>query len=398
MSDKTLLFGLVATMLIGLSAGACSRPYAPPAFEPTDASFPGLRDLVALSPDRRLRLLATHGMCSHIHRADGPDSWVAKRAGTIASALGLTDTPPVIRSSSRGIADGNGKVDRRDVHFRIDEGTIEATFLTWGTVVDPHRDALAYDNASAPDPGSPIRASLNAQLRAELLNRCLIDAVVYVGRNGDGLRAAMRAELCEATGGVPATRRDAPECTPKERFRQPETLVLLAESLGSTIMFDAFTTLDDSTPGGFDALSDLRAIYLVSNQTPLLDRANRPSFAETSEAEASGLEVPVVAPSTLEELLRRISENPEAAGFEFPRSDTMRPIDVVAFTDPSDILSFRLRDTRLARPGLESVSFINVLVSNSATYFGALVNPISAHRGYETNRDVIRLIAKGRSR
>ena len=65
---------------------------------------------------------------------------------------------------------------------------------------------------------------------------------------------------------------------------------------------------------------------------------------------------------------------------------------MVAFTDPNDLLSYRLMPWRYARPG---VTVVDVLVSNDKTYFGLLENPLSAHTGYMKNPAVTKAIMCG---
>jgi hypothetical protein len=65
---------------------------------------------------------------------------------------------------------------------------------------------------------------------------------------------------------------------------------------------------------------------------------------------------------------------------------------LVAFTDPSDVLSYTLQTERYAREG---ATVYNVLVSNAPIWFGALERPDTAHLNYLENADVARLIACG---
>jgi hypothetical protein len=65
---------------------------------------------------------------------------------------------------------------------------------------------------------------------------------------------------------------------------------------------------------------------------------------------------------------------------------------LVAFTDPNDLLSYRLLPSRYAVPGIDVA---DVLVSNDWTYLGLLELPNTAHTDYRLNQDVTRLIACG---
>ena len=70
------------------------------------------------------------------------------------------------------------------------------------------------------------------------------------------------------------------------------------------------------------------------------------------------------------------------------------PMTVVAFSDPNDLLSYRIIPDHLAED-LKEFRVINVLVSNDATYFGYLERPDMAHCGYPWNPRVFGMLARG---
>ncbi len=382
-------------------SAACASSYAPPAFEPPGAAFPGVAQLTRESGQRPLRLVATHGMCSHLHRPDGPASWTTRRAGSLARALALSQTPPVTLSRRYGSGPEGPAVERRDVAFETPDGPIVASFLHWGAHADPHRDAIAYDNGRAPDPGQPTRAALNAELRSELLNRCLVDVMVYAGRNGDGLRRDMQAALCDVVGGAfvkgdgdPTGRGvcDVPPGAP------PQTLALVGESLGSTVMFDTFAGLAEAGGALGPALSGLRAIYLVSNQLPIIDRANRRAPGETAALSALEGRPGATAGSIDRFLSAALAARDGAAATQgvLRAGAAAGAMEVVGFTDPNDVFSYRLEKERLGGDAGGRLAFHNVLVSNTPSLLGLVADPVAAHQGYEDNPDVLGLLANGR--
>ena len=62
------------------------------------------------------------------------------------------------------------------------------------------------------------------------------------------------------------------------------------------------------------------------------------------------------------------------------------------FSDPNDLLTYRLLPTML---DVEGAELVNVTVSNDSTYLGFVERPDNAHCGYASNRYVIGLIANG---
>jgi hypothetical protein len=74
-----------------------------------------------------------------------------------------------------------------------------------------------------------------------------------------------------------------------------------------------------------------------------------------------------------------------------PSAMAARPLQVVAFTDPNDLLSYALaRSTPVM-----SFDVVDVIVSNDNTLFGFVERPDSAHTAYRKNDVVTKLIACG---
>lgn len=67
---------------------------------------------------------------------------------------------------------------------------------------------------------------------------------------------------------------------------------------------------------------------------------------------------------------------------------------VVAFSDPNDLLTYRILPEHLAED-FKEFRVINVLVSNDTTYFGYLERPDTAHCGYPWNPHVFGMLARG---
>lgn len=374
-------------LMIGLAG--CSTPYATPAIEPAGAGFAGI------AMQEPLTLIATHGMCAHTHGVAPPDDWPMRRAATIAAALGAPAPAGPVLEREYAVADGGG-VLRRDIMIGEGDGAVRGVFLVWGAHTAAHKAALDYDNLRGPAGGQPLRPSLNHDLRSELVNRCLLDAVVYLGPNGDGWRTNMQAALCDAVGGRFG---GDGQCAPGDDAA-PVRLALMGESLGSTVMFDAFAALS-RTPGpsaARQALAGLGAIYMISNQTPLLDRASAPlDDLQGGSLESLGAAGAVAGAAdgggSLERFLDAVARS-RGEGVGLLAETAPPPVDLVALTDPADLLSFRLPvDPPSQR--FAGLNVVNVLVSNGPTRFGTIADPLRAHQGYETNPAVARLIAHG---
>lgn len=364
--------GVVIAVIATFFAFARTLPYEQPIIDENGSKPAGFDGLDALlSKDLPGRVLWVHGMCHH------DDEWVQYRAKTLAAALGATYQQ--IPSSLTGAA-----ARTHDMAFAVpDKGRLEVTFFLWSHIIDHYRKELAYDA----DVGAR-RAPLNRELKLGLTNRCLVDAIIYSGRNGDAIRIAMRKAVCQILGG---TTEDTGPCD-LSNAPPPRRIAFVTESIGSKILFDALRDLWGSAKPDTAARkgvtrselarrsAEVLMIYMVANQLPLLDQAS-PIAAPNLSAESS---VKAVG-----EILAESRERLDRQGHE----DLGLPsLTIVAFSDPNDLLSFRLPSS-LSAP--ERTRLVNVTVSNDWTYFGLLERPLIAHCAYMQNPVVVEIISHG---
>src|SRR6185436_16012155 len=69
-------------------------------------------------------------------------------------------------------------------------------------------------------------------------------------------------------------------------------------------------------------------------------------------------------------------------------------VTAVAFSDPNDLLSYRIVPAHLSKYD-EHFRLINVIVSNDSTYLGFVERPDTAHCGYFWNPHVLAMRAQG---
>jgi hypothetical protein len=212
----------------------------------------------------------------------------------------------------------------------------------------------------------PKRTALNGYVKDNLLNDCLSDAVIYQGASHAAIRDAMVRTISQVLGKDPDS--DAP-------------LVVVAESLGSKMLFDAMSAMLESWQPqtralGQQAARRLGLLFMAGNQLPILDLAEQSTMEPRALATQDALQ-------RFLDLRRRQSNR---------RADTLQRLAVVAFTDPNDLLSYRLLSARYAAP---DVAVADVLVSNDRTWLGWIENPMTAHLDYLANPDVGVMIACG---
>lgn len=370
----TRVFRTFAILASALLASACTKPYAPPEWHVANApealEFPGIRQL--LDRDKPLRLFWIHGMCPHTAE------WAIERAKILASALSAIEPRmgPILKAAA----------GHEIVTAEIDApgGRILAHWLIWSPLIDTYRDSLNYDSSPHYGPSLDKRASLNATLKSTIMNQCLVDAVVYSGAGRAMIQGAVRESVCQALGG---NLNPASGCT----FGADDgaSIALVSESLGSKLLADAVRDIwkrnADGPSAAFAArLGRVGALYLVSNQIPLLDAADPP---RASVASGPG-ELPEGLPGLIEAIQRGKPARP-AGGVSV---DSLPPLHVVAFTDPNDLLSYRLETRHI---GSDSTPLANALVSNANTYFGLVARPDYVHCGYKWNPYVIGVLVNG---
>jgi len=351
---------------------ARSAPYRDPVIDENGArpaSFDGLDALVSDAAPGRV--LWVHGMCRH------DDLWAQQRARTLAAALGATYTPtPAPLAGEATWTD--------DMEFTVpSRGRVDVTFFLWSRLVDKYRQRLAYDA----DVGA-TRASLNKELKLALTDSCLVDAIIYSGRNGDGIRVAMRKAVCRTLGG--STGETGP-CD-LSGASAPRRIAFVTESIGSKILFDALRDLwasaipDTGREAPFEKgvtrselarrSAQVSVIYMVANQLPLLDQAS-PLAAASAPYESS---------------VKAVGDLVAESRSEIDGSPGLPNLTIVAFSDPNDLLSFRLPET-LAKPA--KTRLVNVTVSNAWTFFGLVERPLLAHCRYIQNPVVVGIITHG---
>jgi len=351
---------------LGLLA-ACSTPYRPPVMVRDSTPFPGIAGIIGENTRQPVDVLVVHGMCTH----------------TPAWAPGIFDTiTGAIKANYQAPAAASPTVARNAVQHvsRTEQaagGTIRYHGLVWSPLTFPLKRQLDYDNTGTPSDCAteteckPTRAYFNGLLKDRLLNDCLSDAMIYEGRSHPQIRQAMVdavADILENAGNG-----NGP-------------LVVVAESLGSKLLFDALSEmlLPDAPPHlqqlGQHAARRLALIFMAGNQLPILGLAEQQIETPPS--------APVMESDALQRFLalRRAQVKPPSAG-------ELQRLAIVAFTDPNDLLAYRLLPSRYQAP---DVSVTDVLVSNSPSYLGLIENPFAAHLNYLTNTDVGRLIACGR--
>jgi len=342
------------------------------------ATFCGIDDAMAHS--KNARVLVVHGMGLHDPTyARDFEFAIAKR---LDLPLGSCSIEPR-RIANPDDPDGNyGTIDT----CTFNNGDRHLTFYAWNwsPLSKPFKDRFLRYDFDRPD---KMRLWANRRLKAEIIDLSLSDAVLYAGHFKDNMRYGATQALCMATAETPKLSgaivplalsdesRSTPPCDVSTTAATSEDLYIVTHSLGSMMVFDALRKDEDLA---HRVGSRLKLFAMLANQWPLLEL----SLQEHSDGGAASR--------------KRTSS---ALGAVVKGSNDRLPI--VAFSDPNDLLSFRVPDNwaeMVTGDVASKISFVNVVTSTThAAILGIAVNPGTAHTAYWRDKRVLNALAHGYS-
>jgi hypothetical protein len=354
----------------------------------------------------------------HVYCAsDGSNVGLQER---LASELGLIPNPGAEESVDL-VVDSTlvGKASMR-VYVGPDDPTRQLYFtcITWGEVGRTVKQTMLrldgeFHETNAND---PHQAHLNRQLK-RFVNRSFSDPVIYVGPLGSMIRRAMWEGIQKA-GSIQSQHRQllnpethSPHLTgamgwaTSTSFYRDEPTVLLTDSLGSRVIFDTLcefgancgAKLGDAVmlgDGGEEGSSlaesmagSIVGVFMFANQLPFLELAS----------------IPVPPPDVSLGAFLPGDQCFLAHAGQMPGlgERDRGPVDIVAFTDVNDPLSYHIDEDFRRRCGGpdERIRFINVTLPNARLrWFFVLTHPGKAHaNGFKNNTRAIRYLVDGNS-
>lgn len=382
MGFKHLSVGLFLVIMVGCT----SKPYHPYHIDkPTSQSFLGIHP--ASHGVKESSVVMIHGMC---HQSD---TWFFNAGQSLAKQLNMTisfdsDYPngEIFNSASHGVQAYKIVFKKEDykVNFygiRYSDATLKQkqTYLCRDMTKEYKpasmfcsKDELTY---------SRKRAEINAKVKNLLLNDCLADAVIYLGKTGLQIKAGVRLALNSIY-----------DDQMKVNSTRPIPLSLISVSLGSKVLRDAL--LPDTTvkmSKGLQLVSRATHVYLSANQIPLLNLGNN----HTKKMKTTiGIQstMPLKGDfSDVVNLINQIRREKTTRLFSAQLPDALK---VISFTDPNDLLSYEI-----IKKNYGNNNVVNVIVSNGSTYdfkiLPSFENPLDAHVGHLTNPGVLGLLACG---
>jgi hypothetical protein len=409
--EQVAIVPTVAIASLLLLAGCAALP-TPVVLNGDVPSFAGMSALVEEAPGRPLHVLLVHGMGTP--QPYGFDAFI----GALAGRFGYVQRPP---SKPEGQYEGCYKrvtpaqpalvtppPDVIDVPAAAPENqarlytydfgppgsdrtALTVSYLLWTPLTEAVKCRLEDEDASAP------QKQAFADFAKDFIDDKLADAVLYAGSYRQRvLRLSLQGALCKVTGG----KWTAGECAPHgPDYRDPT--VIITHSLGGYMIMDAIQS-DLRCKLGPNAavartpaekvLENTPVIYMMANQLALLDLStlrHDPNAPRVRASETAG-----------EKITNDFAKCwAEARAMAARREGRSAPVSqVVAFSDPNDILSWRLQPRNLQFPHADwgKVTVTNVFMSNNEFSIpGAISDPVNAHTGYFVNPTVIDMLICG---
>ena len=371
-------------------------------------SFQGMSALVESAPQRPLHVLLIHGMGTP--QPYGFDAFIASLAGR----FGLVQIPPhepqgqwhgcydktppaqpvLLQPAPQIIQNAYAAPGNEAQLYTYDfaprpEGppTLTVSYLLWTPLTESVKCGLEREDDSAP-PKQDFAA-----FAKDFIDDKLADAVLYGGAYREKvIRPSVQAALCLVAS------RDHKTCAPGD-YQDPT--VIITHSLGGYMLMDAIADELRGTncQGGGAAekiLENTPVIYMMANQLALLDLSTL-----HRDPDAPKPKIPESTPTTnhfaqcwIAARRARALREAKSSG-----SDEKKPLSqVVAFSDPNDILSWRLepRNLKLPKPVWGEVAVTNVYMSNNEFSMPGLISdPVNAHTGYFVNPTVMDMLICG---
>lgn len=214
----------------------------------------------------------------------------------------------------------------------------------------------------------------NAALKRQLMNWGLADAVIALGP----MRTLIRKAIDGAFGYAAAF---------DGRGAAGQEFVVVSESLGSFVVLDAAGDRFGDARNAREVVAATSDLYFFANQFALLElgrvsglpAAARPDLVTLAPAAPA----PQVSPfAVLSQWAQRPAARPELAL-------APRPRQVIAFSDPSDALTYNV-------PPVPGAIVVNVYDRNEFDWFGLIADPIAAHSGHSRNPAVLKMMFQRR--
>jgi hypothetical protein len=339
-----------------------------------------------LEEGKTVKVLYVHGIGTH---RPGHSTNISEN---IASSLGLyvftRRTDVAIMNPDNP---GQRLANLRIIDMRDPEASKRLLFyeLTWSEITSERKRVLDFDTSGE---YAHRRASFNNTMKV-FLNDVGPDAMIYMADRPNLILAATQQAVCWMLASDDAPQTDGGQsqvCGMSSLSRlsglRKYNIVFISHSLGSRIIMDALGEIVD-TLGRAQTVADYPALVadLQEKEISVFMLSNQLAF----------LQIGLPAPN----VFGQIDGYCRADGDHYAQR-AFKKLNVVAFNDPNDLLSYSITldfvDRYLDSRMCPVVTNIHINVANPISALGIeVVNPIAAHGNYNSDERVIELITHG---
>ena len=281
--------------------------------------------------------------------------------------------------------------------------------LTWSKLNDERKAILAYDMSGD---YSFDRAFVNEKIK-RVTNDFIPDQMLYVGEARKDIIISFKQAFCAMVSrkwdDLPIT--STQTCSASDLLgavdvMQNEHYAFISHSLGSRIVIDGLQSIAATMEALRSTIEKAqREGVKLSDGEGNEGKVDIQEFIKTFRQ----LRVPVFMLANQLPLFQVTREIPEITGQRkaYCRVDgehynlrTLSETDIIAFSDPNDILSYTITNDFMRRYIDSRICYqttnININVAEIGGIFGiTYANPLAAHSGYHTDKRVLALIANG---
>ena len=356
----------------------------------TGQPFQGLFPLVK-DPTGTTKVLMVHGVGS---RVPGYSTQLQER---LSNKMALNNTSKITKNIELTNFNDTDKThgNLRITRLTNEDKSHELLFyeLTWSAITENEKALLSFDNSGK---YSSSRTAINDRLKM-FVNNAIPDPLIYLGDRHEDILRAFTLSFCwmvsrEKWDDLPVNSNqacDLAELHSKSVSMRNDHYAFISHSLGSRIVIDGLQHIAsslgdkqkrtewDPADKFVQAFRELNIpIFMLANQLPLL-QLGRKLPDVTGESDAYCL-----------------------AEGEHYDSRILNKTDIIAFSDPNDLLSYAIpygfTDSYIDSRLCVDATNININVANIIDVFGmGLTNPLEAHVAYRTDERVIALMVNG---
>lgn len=373
----------------------------------------GIQDLYRAGANN-VNILFIHGMGYHpLKKELGEKGETRVYQSELAKKLGFRSSDELVIASPTSPLKLN-QVIAGYLHWRKFKDksgrTLNLFVLSWdrGTEIIQKSmfelDEEFYERGESAKDREKERVFINRELK-RFINRSFADPAIYLGSFGPEIRNV-------AAEGI--AKMDAILLVDEDLDQKPENnqIVHISDSLGSSVIFDTVKESmksDDKSRNLYKHRASIerfaglsRLIYMNANQLPLIEvgRIEGPGINET-ETEWLGKypcnDSPKLVGGSQGILDFGRTRKVYIETTEAIPNDQVPELQLVAFTDPNDALSYYLTARFKQHCSGEKVRIVNVMLTNARwNWLFVLADPVKAHAvGFKTNNKAIKLLIHG---